>query len=57
MSANVFDALQVANWQRGGGKGDKPTPVRRPGEKSRAEAKKSAIAARAAAFAARQAKG
>lgn len=57
MAANLFDVLQLANWQRGGGKGDKPAPVRRPGEKSKAEAKKSTIAARAAAFAARQAKG
>ena len=35
--AGVLDALNGANFQRGGGRGKKPTPVPRPGEKSTAE--------------------
>lgn len=30
--AAVVDLLAGANWQRGGGKGRKPKPVKRPGE-------------------------
>lgn len=29
----VLTAIQWGNWQRGGGKGDKPKPVKRPKEK------------------------
>lgn len=29
--AGVLDALNAANWQRGGGKGRRPQPVPRPG--------------------------
>ena len=29
--AGVLDALNAANWQRGGGKGTRPKPVTRPG--------------------------
>jgi len=29
----VLTAIQWGNWQRGGGKGDKPQPVKRPTEK------------------------
>jgi hypothetical protein len=29
----VMTAVQWGNWQRGGGKGDKPQPVKRPVEK------------------------
>lgn len=29
--AHLIDVSAVANWQRGGGKGSKPTPVKRPG--------------------------
>jgi len=29
--AVVADALHAANWQRGGGKGQRPTPLPRPG--------------------------
>lgn len=29
--AAVVDALNAANWQRGGGKGPRPKPVKRPG--------------------------
>jgi hypothetical protein len=28
--ASVLDALNGANWQRGGGKGSKPKPTQRP---------------------------
>jgi len=28
--AAMLNALQWANWQRGGGKGDKPKPIKRP---------------------------
>lgn len=30
--AAILYSLQVANWQRGGGKGSKPKPVKRPTE-------------------------
>lgn len=33
MLANVVDLLSGANWQRGGGKGRKPKPMQRPGQK------------------------
>jgi hypothetical protein len=33
--ASTVDALNAANWQRGGGKGRKPAPVPRPGDESR----------------------
>lgn len=32
--ATIADALHGANWQRGGGKGIRPKPIERPGEKS-----------------------
>lgn len=32
--ANVIDLLAAANWQRGGGKGQRPKPFDRPGRKS-----------------------
>ena len=35
--AGVLDALNGANFQRGGGRGKKPTPIPRPGERSTAE--------------------
>lgn len=28
--AAILNALQWGNWQRGGGKGDKPKPIKRP---------------------------
>lgn len=28
--AAILNSLQWANWQRGGGKGDKPRPIKRP---------------------------
>lgn len=31
--AAIFDAVNWANYQRGGGKGARPKPVARPGEK------------------------
>lgn len=33
LSAAAVDALNAANWQRGGGKGSRPKPVPRPGVK------------------------
>ena len=35
--AGVLDALNGANFQRGGGRGKKPTPIPRPGENATAE--------------------
>jgi hypothetical protein len=32
--AGVFDLLAGANWQRSGGRGPRPRPVRRPGDKA-----------------------
>jgi hypothetical protein len=32
----LLTAMQWGNWQRGGGKGDKPKPVKRPVDKPRA---------------------
>lgn len=34
MLANIFDTVAAANWQRGGGKGGRPKPIKRPGGKS-----------------------
>jgi hypothetical protein len=31
--ASISDALHNANWQRGGGKGMRPTPIKRPNDK------------------------
>ena len=33
--AAILNALQWGNWQRGGGKGDKPKPVKRPRDPSK----------------------
>lgn len=33
--ATVADALHMANWQRGGGKGNRPKPIPRPGRDSK----------------------
>jgi hypothetical protein len=33
--ASILDALNNANWQRGGGKGMRPTPVKRPQDKQK----------------------
>jgi hypothetical protein len=30
--AGIFDALVAANYQRGGAKGARPTPLKRPGQ-------------------------
>jgi hypothetical protein len=42
--ATVIDVLQGGNWQRGGGKGAKPKPVKRPDP--RAEQRKHELVAR-----------
>lgn len=31
--ASILDVLAGANWQRGGGKGARPKPVKRPGDR------------------------
>ena len=31
LMAGAFDLLAAGNWQRGGGKGQRPQPVKRPG--------------------------
>lgn len=54
LTASVFDALQIANWQRAD-KAPRPQPMQRPGDAHRANVKGAAIEARAKAFAARQA--
>lgn len=33
--AGIFDAVQAGNWQRSGGRGRKPRPVRRPQSRPR----------------------
>lgn len=33
--ASVVDFLAQANWQRGGGKGQRPKPIERPGTRKR----------------------
>jgi hypothetical protein len=30
--AAIFDAIQIGNWQRGHGKGQRPKPAKRPGQ-------------------------
>jgi hypothetical protein len=30
LQATIVDVLMGANWQRGGGKGQRPTPISRP---------------------------
>jgi len=32
--AAAVDTLQSANWQRGGGKGSRPKPIKRPGSEA-----------------------
>lgn len=54
LTASVFDALQIANWQRAD-KAPRPQPLTRPGDAHRASVKGAAIEAKAKAFAARQA--
>jgi len=53
LAAHTVDVLQAANWQRSGGKGDKPKPIQRPGDSSRVEMKKVRQQARAREFKAR----
>ncbi len=37
--ATIVDLLQGANWQRSGGKGTRPKPMDRPGQKRAGERK------------------
>jgi hypothetical protein len=39
--AALLNAVQWGNWQRGGGKGEKPSPVKRPKENPRSGPKSS----------------
>lgn len=41
--AAVVDVGQVANWQRGGGKGQRPKPIKRPGAGNEQKLGKGAI--------------
>lgn len=41
--ASVVDVGQVANWQRGGGKGQRPKPIKRPDSKGDQKYGKDAI--------------
>jgi len=55
LTASVFDALQVGNWQRAGdAKASKPKPVQRPSDVLQASARADRLAARASAFMERQ---
>jgi hypothetical protein len=54
LMAQAVDALNGANWQRGGGKGSKPPPVDRPAELLKRAERAEHHAARAARFLARR---
>ena len=54
LAATAIDVLQIANWQRGGGKGEKPKRLTRPGEALATRNRQGRIAARAAAYKRRQ---
>ena len=54
LTASVFDALNLANWQRAD-KAPRPKPIPRPGDERRTSVQAAAIEAKAKAFAARQA--
>lgn len=51
--AQVFDAVQISNWQRGG-KGDPPNPMRRPSDIAEQVSKRDLMAERARRFQERQ---
>ena len=53
LAARIADGTELGLWQRGGGKGEKPEPITRPGDVSRIEAEKSRRLARARRFQAR----
>jgi hypothetical protein len=55
--AALLNAAQWANWQRGGGKGDKPQPVRRPRERSKSKLSAEQVAQRRVALKRRKAGG
>lgn len=48
--ADAVDALNGANWQRGGGKGDAPKPVARPSDLLEIKERREAMLARATRF-------
>lgn len=40
LTASAVDALHDGNWQRGGGGVGKPTPIPRPGDETRKQARR-----------------
>lgn len=55
LAALTFDAVQVSNWQRGGGsKSDMPAPLQRPSDVAEKASKRDRMAARAQAAYERQ---
>ena len=54
--ADVADSLHAANWQRAGGKGEKPTPVPRPSDLKDTKDRRTAMLDKAARFKERHAK-
>ena len=55
LTASVFDALNLANWQRSGdSKAKAPKPIPRPSDAREADVKADRLEARALAFKARQ---
>jgi len=38
--AVIVDLLNAANWQRGGGKGQRPKPIERPGDHAAKDTKR-----------------
>lgn len=53
--AQVVDVLSVANWQRAGGKGSQPDPVKRPHDLKELKEKRTSLLDRATRFKQRQA--
>ena len=54
LMATIADALMSGNWQRGGGKGQRPDPVPRPSDAALERAKERRAVRNAEAFMARQ---
>lgn len=54
MIAHVIDQLEIANWQRAGGKGKAPKPIDRPADAKKSQEKRAAAFEKAAKFSARQ---
>lgn len=52
--ASAVDALNAANWQRAGGKGEQPKPVPRPADLKAVKQRREAMLDRASRFQQRQ---